>query len=96
MRSHNKARLIDITEKCLDPTKSYSVGSDGRLKNESIDQNIQTSIVDNQHAVIFAALAPEEQQEESVQKNDDLKEEMIQPVVATKKKDGKFKKSTSK
>lgn len=95
MRSHNKARLIDITEKCLDPTKSYSIGSDGRLGNETVNQNIETSTVDNRPVTIFAAMANEEKQEELVQKGDD-KEEIVQPVVAVKKKDGKFKKSTSK
>lgn len=32
MRSFNKARLIDLADKNLNPLKSHSLGKDGRLK----------------------------------------------------------------
>ena len=38
MRSFNKARLIDIHEKQLDPTQKHVVGPDGRLHQEVKEQ----------------------------------------------------------
>lgn len=43
MRSHNKARLIDITEKKLDPTQKYTVGADGRLTPSPAPQETKSS-----------------------------------------------------
>jgi len=68
MRSFNKARLIDISDKGLDPKLPHVVGPDGRLtsnlppekdsqleaKDEKNDVDQQTSVVQEQEPIIFA------------------------------------------
>jgi len=71
MRSFNKARLIDIADKGLDPQQHHVVGADGRLASnlplekdsqvdvpsDEKDADPQTSIVQEQKQVIFAQTA---------------------------------------
>jgi hypothetical protein len=68
MRSFNKARLIDISDKGLDPKLPHVVGPDGRLtsnlppekdsqleaKDEKNDVDQQTPVVQEQEPIIFA------------------------------------------
>lgn len=78
MRSHNKARLIDIADKGLDPNVPYHIGVDGRLSSDLHDSQTEQSIsetlketeveepvskVENVSSVIFAAASQQLQSE---------------------------------
>lgn len=70
MRSFNKARLIDIADKGLDPQQAYVTGPDGRLTSnlssekdsqaETKDEQVpadQEVVVTNPQTVVFAQVA---------------------------------------
>jgi len=90
MRSFNKARLIDVADKNLNPNKKHAIGKDGRLKES---KRLEPAENEPAAVLIDPVVVVEQQQDEdlsqpsvvlSAEVTDEATEQVVKKVAKKK------------